>query len=665
MRAFRISRVVLLLTGVLAALAAPGLAVAAKRDPQKLPLTRVRDLHYGDVLFYFYQGEDFEAITRLNAYEQWDRLPNHEADAQLLLAGLYLELGLHNEAGARFEKLLTPDIPVGVRNRAWFYLGKVWYARGYLDRAEQSIRQVTMTLPAALEAEKVHLLANIYLRQGRFDEAVTLLQGWKGPADWVAYAEFNLGVALVRKGDMARAGTILSKVGTLKTRRKELLALKDRANLALGFAYLQSDRPADAKSVLERVRLHGPYSNKALLGAGWADAALGNFQEALRPWLELHDRDLLDAAVQESYLAIPYAYAKLNASAQAADAYEAAIHSFDDESGQLDTAIAKLRSGRLLDDLLEKEDESGRYGFFWQLRALPDAAESRYLYSVLAGHDFQEGLRNYRNLAFLGQTLTRWSESMDAYEDMIETREKAYAERMPRTDALLAANGAERLQHERQDLESRLNSIEARGDVAALGSPEERDQWARILKVDEALAAAGESADPELRDKARLIKGVLFWRLNEAWRARLWQERRNFKDLDAALRETQNRWVRVERARRNAPSDTGQFATRLAALKTRLDALQGKLVAARSAQNELLGELAARELETQKARLATYQIQARFALASIYDRASSAAVKPAAAGSAGAADAGAAAATTSDAAPLPQPVNASAPEDPR
>ena len=40
----------------------------ARHDPEKLPDTRIRDLHYGDVLFYFYQDEDFEAITRLTAY---------------------------------------------------------------------------------------------------------------------------------------------------------------------------------------------------------------------------------------------------------------------------------------------------------------------------------------------------------------------------------------------------------------------------------------------------------------------------------------------------------------------------------------------------------------------------------------------------------------------
>src|SRR6516162_11192321 len=123
---------------------------AARRDPDKLPPTKVRDLHYGDVLFYFYQGDDFEAITRLNAYEHWGLLSHHDAESQLLLGGLYLSLGLHNEAGARFEKLLTPDVPVGVRDRAWYYLAQVWYARGYLDRAEQALKQVQGKLPVQL-----------------------------------------------------------------------------------------------------------------------------------------------------------------------------------------------------------------------------------------------------------------------------------------------------------------------------------------------------------------------------------------------------------------------------------------------------------------------------------------------------------------------------------
>jgi len=619
-----------LLTLAALALAAAAPAHAAKRDPDKLAPIKVRDLHYGDVLFYFYQGEDFEAITRLNAYEHWNRLPHHEPESQLLLGGLYLALGLHNEAGERFEKLLTKDVPVGVRNRAWYYLAQIWYARGYLDRAEQALGHVQGKLPGDLESERQHLAANVLLREGRFDDAARMLQGWQGPPDWMAYARFNLGVALVRQNRLEEADRYLSTVGSLTSANTELASLRDRANLALGFAYLQANQPEKGRAALERVRLNGPYSNKALLGVGWADAALGDYRGALVPWLELRSRNLLDAAVQESYLAVPYAYGKLNANAQSAENYEQAMRSFDAENKSLDDSISRIRSGAMLDGMLADEQDA-RYGWFWQLRNLPDAPESRYLYAILAGHDFQEGLKNYRDLAFMGHTLDAWAESMEAFSDMIDTREHAYAQRLPRVDALLASGAADHMQHQRDELETRLNTIERESDVAALGSSDERRQWALIRELETALASApGDATSGEQRDKLRLEKGVLYFRLNDAFKARVWQQRRTIKDLDLALHEAQERWIRVDRARRSVPTNNGEFAQRIAALRDRITALQGRLAATERKQNEYLQQLAVAELAGQKDRLATYEVQARFALASMYDRAANAdaAAKP-------------------------------------
>src|SRR6202050_3545115 len=98
----------LLLMAAVAMLASSSVG-AAQPDPENLPPTRIRDLHYGDVLFYVYTDDDFEAITRLNAYEHWNLLPHHEPEAQLLLGGLYLSLGLHNEAGGRLAQTPHPD----------------------------------------------------------------------------------------------------------------------------------------------------------------------------------------------------------------------------------------------------------------------------------------------------------------------------------------------------------------------------------------------------------------------------------------------------------------------------------------------------------------------------------------------------------------------------
>jgi lipopolysaccharide biosynthesis regulator YciM len=604
---------------LLAALA--GAAPAAQHDPQKLAPIRVQDLQYGDVLFHYYQQDDFEALTRLLAYQHWKQLPHHELDSQLLLGSLYLSLGLYNEAGERFSQLLTPDVPQGVRNRAWFYLGQIWYARGYLDKAVDALRQVQGKLPEQQEAQKVHLLANALLRQGQFDEAIALLKAFNGPPDWLAFAQFNLGVALVRQQRMPEADANLTAVGTLTSSQPELLALRDRANLALGFAYLQANQPQQARVPLERVRLNGAYSNKALLGLGWADAALGDFQGALAPWTELRSRSLLDSAVQESYLAVPYAYGKLESNAQAAQDYEAALTSFAAEQTALDGAISRIQSGKLLDELLA-DDEQTHYGWFWQLRNLPDEPESRYLYTIMAGHDFQEGLKNYRDLGFLGSTLDVWSDSTQAFGDMIDTRERAYAQRLPQVDQLLASGAVDQLQHRRDDLEARLTTIDARQDVAALGSPEERAHWEQIRQIEDGLSNAPHDASNDaLRERLRLVKGVMFYQLTDAFKARQWQERRTLKDLDLALHEAQSRWIRVDRARRSVPTNTGEFAARLAALKTRITELQARLVGAEHAQQGYLQQIATAELSAQKDRLDAYEVQARFALATMYDKA--------------------------------------------
>jgi hypothetical protein len=601
--------------------AASGPAAARRHDPEKLPVTRIRDLHYGDVLFYLYQDDNFEAITRLTAYQHWNLIPHHEDEGQLLLGGLYLSLGMHNEAGDRFQTLLTKDVPTGVRNRAWFYLAQVWYARGYLDRAEDALSKIQGKLSSELEAQKDHLYANVLMNEGKFDDAIRILVSWKGSPSWSAYARFNLGVALVRQKRLADADPFLTAVGTMYAESTEMLALKDRANLALGFAELQADQPARAKAALERVRLNGPYSNKALLGTGWADAALGDYKSALNPWMELRGRNMLDAAVQESLLAVPFAFSKLSANSQSAEYYETAVQSYDAETVRLDDAITRIQSGSMLEQVIKSERES-RYGWFWQLKAVPDAPESRYLYTVLAGHDFQEGLKNYRDLVYMAHTLDKWGDSMEAFGDMIDTRERAYAQRIPKVDALLASGAVEKLAQRKTDLESRVNDIDVGKDVSALGSAEERDQWARLQRLEAALATAPDDQDKaELKDRLRLVKGVLYFRLNDSFKARMWQQRRTIKDLDLALHEAQNRWIRVERARQSVPTNNGEFAARVAALKTRIDALQIRMAATEQKQSAYLGQVAVAELEQQKDRLATYQVQARFALATMYDRA--------------------------------------------
>jgi hypothetical protein len=599
-----------------------------KPDPDGLAPQDVKDLHYGDVLFYFYQDDFFDSITRLLAARQLERLPNTQGEAELLLGGLYLSLGEHVEAGNIFERLLNSNTSEAVRNKAWFYLGKVWYQRGYLEESERALRQVSEKIQPRISAERYMLLAQLMLRENRYDDAIAALSAWHGPPDWTAYAEFNLGVALVRKGRLPEAISHLDQVGRMETSSEELLALRDKANLALGFAFLQAQRAADALPILERVRLDGPYSSKALLGVGWADSALGEFKRALVPWLTLRKRNLLDSAVQESYLTVPYAYNQLGAGGQAAEYYNSAIDSFDAETKRIDDSIEQIRSGNLLDRLLN-EDKKDTLTWYWQLKTLPDAPESRYLYQLLASNEFQEGLKNYRELGFMSHNLDDWREVLSAFNDMLDTRQQAYNERVPKADAVMAATDLDAMAKKRVDFESRINQIEKSDDVAALGSLEEQQNWKRLKHIEDYLAMHPDDPDlADLRERFRLLKGVMYWRMAQSFKARLWNERRSVKELEASLVETEKRAVLVRQARAGMPGNTGAFAGRVTAVSERMDQLQQRLAALSERQNRYLQALAIRELQAQKRRIEVYQIQARYELAAIYDKSTQPKPKP-------------------------------------
>lgn len=613
-------------------------ALAGDQPKQNQPLVGspqvVKDLHWGDVLFYFYQGDYLQALTRLGASQEFNRIGNHALEAELLKGGLYLSLGQHEEAGRIFKSLLNDNVPLDVRNRAWFYLAKVWYQRNYLQDAALALSSIKGALPGELEPERHLLEAQVLMYLDRYDDAIDALERWQPVGDhtdvWSSYARFNIGVALVRKDRMDDAAKLLDAVGQINAPTEELAALRDRANLALGFAWLKAGRAADAKQVLQRVRLEGPQSNKALLGVGWADSADKQFTKALVPWLELRDRNMLDAAVQESYLAIPYAYAQLAANKQAVEQYTLAVTAFSDESARIDQSIAAIRSGRLL-DAIAQNDKGDQAGWFWQLQQLPDAPETRYLYHLLASNEFQEGLKNYRDLRLMQRNLASWELSVAAFGDMVANRRQAFEQRLPMLQNTLDSVDLDAMEASRTELESRVAAIERDNDVAGLATQRELAQWQKVERIEKVLARA-DPDDPlvqEMREKTRLLHGALLWDFTSSYKARLWKAHKELRELDVAYKEARRRWVLIERAREEYPARTEGFAKRVQGLQPRIDALTQRLAAAATSQNQYLASIAVKELESQKERLAAYSLQARFALASIYDRASSGGGAPA------------------------------------
>jgi len=578
----------------------------------------IRDLHYGEVLFHFYQQDEFTALTHLLAAQQAGRVTHHAAEAELLLGGLYLSYGQTDQATQIFNRLLVETTDPVVHDRVWYFIGKVRYQQGLYSEADAAFARVAGNLPKSLRAKFRMLQTQSLMAQSRFDEAVALLETERSDQDWLAYAHFNLGVALVRLDRYAEGVQQLDRVGQLETDDPEIQTLRDKANLALGFAHLQNKQGAQARAVLGRVSLDGLHANKALLGFGWADVLQENYRSALTPWLTLSERDLLDSAVQESLLAIPYAFSRIGANGSAAEHYVSAMGHFDHELAGLDAAIDRARSGRMIPALLSL-DRKGVGRWNWQLDELPDSEDARYLYQFVANNQFQDGLRSYRDLVSLREHLSAWRDKLSAFENMIQTRMQGYAEHLPAIEQRLAGINSVVLRERRDDLVMTLDMIEASRNITGLAVETEADQWSRLMALE--TNPAWDAAQSEAaRHKHRILKGSLLWQLDRDYRYRLWQQRRAVAEIEQALTAAEDLESRAQFVRGDMPLRLEDYQVQIKTLKPRIDAMQAQIVAVLMRQEEQLETVVAEELEVRKKRLASYRIQARFALATIYDQ---------------------------------------------
>ncbi len=580
----------------------------------------IKNPHFGEVLFHFYQQKYFSAITHLMAAQTAQRVEHHKDEAELLRGGMYLSYGLHRVAGKIFQRLIDQGAPPDVRDRAWFYLAKIWYQRGYSEQAVEALSRIQQALPKELQEERQVLAALLLMKSEKFKEAVKVLGRFSGRSEWASYARYNMGVALVKVGEKSDGVELLEDIGEMRADDNEMRALRDKANLALGYTFLRLGGSERAKSYLEDVRLKGPFSNKALLGMGWALSAHGQHKQSLVPWMELQSRNPIDVAVQESLLAVPYALRELKADKQSLQNYEAAISVYSAEIVRLGRAIESVRAGELLiADLLD--GPVTETGWFWRLKRLSDTPEHRYLTHLLASHDFHEALKNYRDLAFLSANLGQWLINIDAFDAMLETRRKGYEERLPRIIQRYDALDLASLARQRDEYAERLASIMDQHDAMALANTEERRLLATLDRITESIDRISDDTDvANYRSKHKFFSGLLFWQISTDYKPRLRRAEKAVQELDDALVQAESRQQSLQAAQKYARKGFEGYRSRITTLRQRLRNLEGQVRTAIRDHQHYLQELAVAALEDQRKRLGTYITQARFGIAQIYDR---------------------------------------------
>ena len=452
-----IATAVAIATLAVAANAADTYSAGASNDP------RIRSARF--------LGEDeryYSAVTQLltlqrSAGAEFEASPEYWA----ALAEFQLSFGMRDKAEVLYRSVAATAADPLVAGQARLRLAEFSYERGYLDEARASLLRTREKLPEDLELDWQDLYSRVLMAQGRYNEAVTVLEDVDGDTDQEAFMRFNLGVALINDGRVAQGRTALDRVGRHGGNSELVRSLRDRANTTLGWHFLQNQLGGSAKPVLVRVRSKGPYANRALLGVGWAELApqgkrqtrtelaedqklrdlndpfstsssLGvllrrgylddpyeragirsfrrtklagdeesSMRRALTVWVELLDRDPQDPAVHEAWLAVPFALDRLGAHTQALQYYEQAATRLEEARKRATEAVRSVQSGRMVETIMQR-DVDKENGWSWELRDLPDAPETYYLQSLIAEHRYAEALKNYRDVRMLNRSMEAW-----------------------------------------------------------------------------------------------------------------------------------------------------------------------------------------------------------------------------------------------------------------
>jgi hypothetical protein len=590
----------------------------------------LEDLYYGEALFEANQGLFFDALVRLDTElaqhygldePALDTLQHHINGAEFSVGDFELNYRMHNRAGRAIRAVLEGNVDESVRNEAAFRLARIHFQKDQLDEALHALSRIEGDVPEEIRDDVEFLRANVYLASGRPHDAVEVLKRLPDDGDLAGFSAYNLGIALLQDGDAVHAIEQLDHAGQTKTRERADLAIRDKSNLVLGTMLFESADFARAQQTLDRVRLDGPFSNQALLRAGWAEVSAGHQDRALVPWGVLVEREPTDAAVQEAMLAMPHAYTTLEAYGRAALLYGRALETYSGEIGKVDTSISAIREGQFLKALTREETRQDRT-WVVRLRQLPEAPETFYLTELMASHDFQTALQNYLDLEDLRAKLVSWRTSFDAFEDIIRLRAENYEPILPGVDAQFRELDSQmrvRLE-QRERIAARLHSMLTAPRPDYLATADERIMAERIGGIVAALQGAGDAAAADLQRAARL-HGALTWRLETEYHTRLTQAYEHLFELDRHVVALNAKYDAFVRARQAATHSFVGYDAGIARLRDSVDAALQRVTIVMARQGHAIETVAINQLKSRRERLVAQQTQARYAVADSYDRA--------------------------------------------
>lgn len=390
---------------------------------------KIEDPRIREALFDLYDQSYFSGIVRLLANRNQIEQGEEKTISDLVLASLYLAYGIPDGARDIMLDIADRGISSELQNRIWYYLAKYYFQNGQPEKTHTALSQVRRDISGKIKDDYLLLYATVLASENSNAKAIDLLSSIQQDSQTALYARFNKAIYLIRMGKPADGLSELEKLSKVQSVDPEIISLQEQARLSLASYYLQNNKPEEARKLLVEIRLDSPLAPRALLGMGWAYAAMDKQKAALVAWNELAKHGASDPAVIEGYLASGYAYGQLEALNQALSQYEKSSVIIKTEIRRINSIINSVQEDDLVNVILDSEPLTEN-GWFGDMKTLPQIPARSYLLDLFASHTFQEAYKNYRDLKYLSSQLNDWMDKLEKHSGMSVTFRESYLNRI-------------------------------------------------------------------------------------------------------------------------------------------------------------------------------------------------------------------------------------------
>src|SRR5210317_1715383 len=162
-----------------------GLLLIASLATSPVQSEALKDLYFGEALYYAHQGYYFEALERLDTEvsqhngldePELDTLYYHIDDAEFSLGDFELRYRMHHRAGRAITAVLEGAVDELVRNDAAYRLARIHFQKGQMEDAMLALNRIDGEIPKPIRDDVEFLRANIYLAQDKAEDSMKVFE---------------------------------------------------------------------------------------------------------------------------------------------------------------------------------------------------------------------------------------------------------------------------------------------------------------------------------------------------------------------------------------------------------------------------------------------------------------------------------------------------------